>query len=169
MLSPRNLFCFLILFRVTVSFFPAVARLLSSRSRNTFTFSCNLLTQRFRCTLLLKSRPVSKFECVLFLSKGRCLKANFFKRYFFRSLEETTLEMNWRCFWLFVFFVFFGNALDHGVVEHQCLPNVVVHYLILQEPLSFRTWRISVFSMSFYSFFAVVSCIFRLFSLLNLV
>lgn len=150
MLSPRNLFWFFILFRVTVSFFPAVARLLSSRSRNTFTFSCNLSTQRFRCTLLLKSRPVSKFECVLFFSKGRCLKAIFFKRYFLRSFEKTTLELNWTELAMLLTFsvlVFFDNALGHGVVEHQCLPNVVIHCLILQESLSLRTWRISGFSI----------------------
>lgn len=39
-------------------------------------------------------------------SKGRCLMAIFFKRYFFRSFEKTTLEMNWRCFWLLVFLYF---------------------------------------------------------------
>lgn len=71
----------------------------------------------------------------------------FFQAVHFKEFRRNYLRNELAMLLPFSVLVFFGNALNHIVVEHQFLSNNAIHYLILQEPLSFRTCRISSFGI----------------------
>lgn len=71
----------------------------------------------------------------------------FFQAVHFKEFRRNYLRNELAMLLPFSVLVFFGNDLNHFVVEHQFLSNNAIHFLILQEPLSFRTCRISSFGI----------------------